>query len=821
MSVIHKFKSKAGNIRETLRRTKYARYYKHLDIDDNVILYDSYFGRGMICNPYAIFVELIQKEEFKDYTHVWVLEDRVANEPAMMPFLKNKNVKVIRRHSDEHLRFLASAGYIITNVSLPFYYCKKSGQVYVNTWHGTPIKSLGYDMPEAPATISNVLRNFLSADYIISGSPFLTSVYLEKYKLKGLFEGKIIEEGYPRNDRLFHTDKQEINALLNRYNIYLNPNKKVILYAPTWKGNDYYHPQVNAEEYIEFKRTLEELIDTDEYQILLKPHQVVYKELQKSDKLKDSLIPAYVDTNELLSITDILISDYSSIFFDFLASGKPVIFYIPDLEEYRNYRGLYIEPEQLAGPALTSLQEVGKAINNLSETVNLFRGNYDKARALACPYDDGSVTERLIDIIFRNHTEDETGRSYNIISCDNTAKKKLLFFGGGLRMNGISTALRTMLDYIDYDKYDVTVYAGNLKFPDSKEMICTFNKNSRIFSRVAFTPATMTEQIRNDFLRVFGFNFPLMKYIYPKKMYDREFMRCFGESHFDTVIDYSGYGSFYSILLLSDKNAQKLIWQHNDLLTDKNKVVNHKKPHSRELRVVFSTYPFYDKIVGCSKATMEVNLEKIGYHNLKDKCCFVRNAANFTRVIEGAKSSFTEKDAVDAGVPEILDKSLISFVNMGRLSPEKNQAALINAFARLYRQQQNIRLYIIGDGPLMSELNTLIDTLGLKGKVLLTGNMENPFRLMKECSCFVFPSLHEGQPVSLLEARLLKLPIIMSDFSSAASSVMENGQLVIGNTVSDIYDGLVAFINGQVPVCDFDYENYNDITIRQFEDILC
>ncbi len=819
MSIVHKLKSKAGNVKETLRRTKYARYYKSLDVENKTILYDAYFGRGMICNPYAIFLELVNNEDFKDYTHIWVFEDRIGNEPIMAPYFQNKNVQAVSRHSDMHLKYLASAGYIITNVSLPFYYCKKPGQIYVNTWHGTPIKSLGYDIPGSAATISNVLRNFLSTDYIISASPFLTSVYLEKYKLDGVYNGKIIEEGYPRNDRLFNSNKDDVIALLESYNINIEPSKKIILFAPTWKGNDYYHPQVDVDEYINFKRTIEEHLNSDEYQVLLKPHQVVYKELQKSGGLSDSLIPAYIDTNELLSVTDILISDYSSIFYDFLCSGKPVIFYIPDLKEYKNYRGLYMEPEDLPGPALTSLDDVIKAINNLDETINNYKSKYEAAKNFACPYDDGKVTERLIDIIFRKKTEDAYGRKYKIVTCENN-KKKLLFFGGGLRMNGISTALRTMLDYIDYSKYDVTVYAGNLKFDDSKEMICTFNENARIFSRVAFTPATFMEQIRNDFLRVFGFNFPFIKYIYPKKMYDREFVRCFGESQFDTVIDYSGYGSFYSILLLSADNANKLIWQHNDLLTDKKKVVKGKKPHNRELRVVFSTYQFYDKIVGCSQATMEVNLEKIGYNNLKDRCCFVRNAANFNRVIEGAKVSLTTETAVEIGVSDLLNKSFISFVNMGRLSPEKNQVALIHAFAKLYKERQDLRLYIIGDGPLMGELKALISSLRLQGKVILTGNLDNPFMIMKECSCFVLPSLHEGQPVSILEARLLKLPIIMSNFSSAASSIIEDGQLVIGNTVDEIYDGLIAFIRGEVPTCEFNYDDYNEVTIKQFDEIV-
>lgn len=819
MGILGKIKTKAGNLKETKRRATYAKYYKNLLIEDKVILYDSYFGRGMICNPYALFLELINNKDFKDYTHVWVIEDRYGNEPIMEQFQNNKNVFAIARHSDDHLRYLASAKYIITNVSLPFYYCKKEGQVYVNTWHGTPIKSLGFDMPDAPVTISNVLRNFLSTDYIISANPFLTSVFLDKYKLDGLYEGTIIEEGYPRNDRLFHTDKAEIISNLQKYGIDIDSKKEIILYAPTWKGSNYNCPEIDVNEYIDFKRTVESMIDTDRYQILLKPHQVVYKELKKSGRMSDSLIPAFIDTNELLSITDILISDYSSIFYDYLVTDKPIIFYIPDLEKYKNERGLYLEPEALPGPCFTKLSEIGNVINNLDEFINKYRSSYEAAKSFACPKDDGNVAKRIVDVIFYQKTSDEKGTPYQLITCANK-KKKLLFFGGGLRMNGISTALRTMLDYIDYDKYDVTVYAGNLKFEDSKEMICTFNKNARIFARVSYTPATWGETLRNDFLRVFGFNAPFIKYIYPKAMYDREFVRCFGESHFDTVIDYSGYGSFYSILLLSSPDSKKLIWQHNDLLTEKHKKVNGKKPHNRELRVVFSAYPFFDKIVGCSEATMQVNLEKIGYSELKEKCCFVRNAANFDRVIAGSKESFTNETASDAGIPELLDSNLTSFVNMGRLSPEKNQAALIHAFARLYKDYPNTRLYIIGDGALMNELKALIHSLGLDGKVMMTGNLDNPFMLMKECDCFILPSLHEGQPVSLLEARLLGLPIIMSDFSSAKSSLFENGQLLIGNTIDDIYGGLVSFMKGEVPTCNFDYQNYNQVTIQQFEDII-
>lgn len=816
MSIITKLRKKAGSVKVTLRRSKYAGYYKHLAIRPDMVLYDSYFGRGLICNPYALFLELRSDPDFRNLKHIWVLDSDNFNDPVF----SEPNVIAVKRHSKEHLKYLACAGYIISNVSMPYYYCKKPEQVYINTWHGTPLKSLGYDIPDSAATISNVLRNFLSADYIISQNPFLTSIYKEKYKLDGIFEGKFIEEGYPRNDLLLKSHREDVLKKLSSYGISIDKNRDVILYAPTWKGNDYHKPEINVDEFTEFQNTLEQMVDTNKYQILIKPHQVVYQTLKKQGKFSNLLIPAEMDTNELLSVTDLLISDYSSIFYDFLASGKPVLFYIPDLEQYKEDRGLYLQPSELPGPAFTSLQDLGKAINNLAAVVNEYKGKYETAKKFACPYDDGQVAKRIIDIVFRKNTKDAAGRPYRIIGSEKSGKKKLLFFGGGLRMNGISTALRNMLQYIDYDKYDVTLFAANLKLEECEKMICSFPEQVRAFSRIDYTPATFTEQLRNDFLRIFGFHFPMMKKIYPKAMYDREYLRCFGNSCFDAVIDYSGYGSFYSILLLSAKNAKKLIWQHNDLKVDKAKVIHGKRPHNRELRVVFSTYDFYDKIVGCSEDVMKVNLEKIGYNHLKERCAYVRNTANFQRVLNSVEEPLSKEVAASLGISEIFEPNRISFVNMGRLSPEKNQAELILAFAKLLQDYENARLYILGDGPLRNQLQTLICDNNLEGKVFMTGNVDNPFQIMKQCNCFVLPSLYEGQPVSILEARLLSMPILMSTFSSYRSAIIPNGQLLVSTDADSIYNGMKEFIENGAPAYEFSDAEYNAETMNLFDNLL-
>jgi glycosyltransferase involved in cell wall biosynthesis len=102
----------------------------------------------------------------------------------------------------------------------------------------------------------------------------------------------------------------------------------------------------------------------------------------------------------------------------------------------------------------------------------------------------------------------------------------------------------------------------------------------------------------------------------------------------------------------------------------------------------------------------------------------------------------------------------------------------------------------------------------------MTGNVDNPFRIMKECDCFVLPSLYEGQPVSILEARLLSMPILMSKFSSYRSAVIPNGQLLVGTDADSIYEGMKEFIEQGAPVYQFSDKEYNAETMKQFDNLL-
>ena len=136
-------------------------------------------------------------------------------------------------------------------------------------------------------------------DYLLSPVPFTTENYKTAGKLDGIFPGKIIETGYPRIDRTLNVDRAQIQKSLLDSGVNYDPNKKLILWAPTWRGEKFGTPDVNPEEYLEFAETLYKYIDKDRYQVLFKPHQIVYKTLREKGLLQDTFVPATIDTNAL------------------------------------------------------------------------------------------------------------------------------------------------------------------------------------------------------------------------------------------------------------------------------------------------------------------------------------------------------------------------------------------------------------------------------------------------------------------------------------------------------------------------------------------
>ena len=811
----------------------YVKACENNKVQDNVVLYESFWGRGIVDNPHAIFSYLLSEPKYSHLKHVWVLDDFEANQRIIKKYKKFSNVSFVMYESKEYLETLATAKYLINNVTFKPYFVKRDEQVYINTWHGTPLKSMGYEQVGGNLTSNNMVRNFLLADYLISANETMTNMYLDSYKLRGLYPGKIIEDGYPRNDFLFQTDKAEFLKELEAEGIHVDPNKKIILYAPTWREASSNVAVVNPDEFIEFKNCIEKHINSDEYQLLIKPHQYVYQQLKHMDEYKNMFIPATIDANQLMSIVDVMVSDYSSIFLDYLATGKPVVFYIPDLETYRAVRGLKIGVEDLPGFASSELEEVAEFLGDIDTRQKEYEEKYADVKEKIAKYDNGEVTKRLADLVFEGSF---SGKSITTSS----KKPKLLLSSAKMLDNGITNSFLNLLSMIDYDKFDVTVYLtqDSRKNAALDARVENLRKEIRVLLRKGPISASLDEEIRREFC-IYLSREKTKKFvdrIYPHQVSKREFKRAFGFAEFDYIVEFNGYSPINASMFSAGNAIHKCIWLHNDIKADMNRTVNGKKPLLRNMNYVTSIYNKFDRLVSCGESVMEVNKKKLGASDTKDKFTYAKNIVDIERIENCIKDDSvfemngkkywpnenipSEVNAYSMDLVELPSDDEISFVSCGRLSTEKNHTSLIKAFRKFHKETPKSKLYIVGEGPLRPNLEAEIKEYGLEDSVILTGIVRNPFAIMRRCNCFVLPSHHEGLPMVLLEARSCGLPIIVSDFSTVSSSLYPDGQLLIKQTPESIYNALCEFRDGNIPVCNFDLEQYNKEAYEEFENAI-
>ena len=805
-------------------RADYYTARKKYEIKDNVIFYEAFYGRAVTCNPGALFRYLLNDSRFKNFKHIVVLEESKHRKRMMAEFKGRSNVTFVAPDTADYFKYLSQAKYLINNSTFLPWFTKKEGQVVINTWHGIPLKSLGYDLPKGNMFSANVVRNFLLSDFILSPVPYTTENFKTAFKLDGIYEGKIIETGYPRTDTTYINDKQNIEKLLRPFGVEFDKNKKLILYAPTWRGETFANPDISTFIYEDFKDTLYRYVDENEYQVFVKPHQTVYNSLMKQGKLPDYFIPSTIDTNLLLGSVDILVSDYSSIFFDFLVTGRPIYFYMPDLKNYAENRGLYISPEELPGPIAENLDDLAELINNNADYKNQFDYNlYLDAKERFAKFDDGNVCKRVVDAIF-------FGDQSNTISLKNN-KKKLLFHTDMVLANGVSMSLLNLLNLIDTDKYEVTFFAIS-KNSNSfvSEYLDSINKDVRILYKTSLTLGNCLDLARQKYCGQNALVITDDHPLFPTYLFETEFKRNFGDIKFDYIIDFSGFSAFWSNIYCSQKDVTLFTWQHSVMMNEYNRMANGKKVFETALNSKFKLYPFIDKYVACSKHTMECNRNDLATDETYDKFDYLFNPIDHKRILSLADSgkiikyhdkeflicdSIIGSHSVIKTVP-IPSKDSTVFVTVGRLSEMKNHINLIKAFNRIYKNNKNTQLYIIGDGPEYDSVKQTIRETRAEN-VVLTGNLSNPFALLKHCDCFILPSTYEGQPMVLLEARLLNLPIIVSDFATVADSSFPEGQLIIGMEEDDIYGGMKAFLDGKVPNnYVFDPEKYNREIMDRF-----
>lgn len=355
-----------------------------LPINKKRIIFEGWWGQKYHCNPRYLY-EYIDKN-YPEYECVWSMVDE--NTPIL------GKGRTVRRDSLEYHFYMATSKYFVNNVNFKDSFEKRKNQIEVQTMHGTPLKTLGLDVPgELPTEESRnkFLRRCGRWDYLIVQSKEAENITSSCFAYRKEF----LKTGYPRNDIIFEMNNAtDICAIKQELGIPID--KKVIMYAPTWRRKNQFDLMLDIDE---MRREL-----GDEYVLLLRIHPFAIRGFDSSI-LNEFVynVSSFPSIEKLYVISDIFITDYSSAMFDYGILNRPILFFVYDLESYRdNLRGFNINLEKEApGPLLNSSQEVIDAINNIKSIV----ANYDEAlqkfRKKYCEYEIGEACKQIMQIVWK------------------------------------------------------------------------------------------------------------------------------------------------------------------------------------------------------------------------------------------------------------------------------------------------------------------------------------------------------------------------------------------------------------------------------------
>ncbi|WP_152446651.1 CDP-glycerol glycerophosphotransferase family protein [Bacillus sp. THAF10] len=363
-----------------------------------IIVFESFMGKQYSCNPRAIYEYL--KVQPSDYVIFWSVDKRYRND------IKETDLNILSRFSLQWLWIMPRATYWVTNSRLPEWIKKPKNTVYLQTWHGTPLKKLGVDIEEVVmpgTTTENYKKNFLKEtkkwDYLIAPNQYSAEIFQRAFG----FEGNMLVSGYPRNDYLINENNQHTIEQIKK-KLGIPSSKKVILYAPTWRDDLYYEVgKYKMKLQLDLEQMYHEL--KEDYVIILRMHYLVSENLSEYiDKFKGFVYDTsnYEDIKELYLISDLLITDYSSVFFDYLCLDRPILFFTYDFQKYQQeIRGFYFDLHtESPGPLLVNTAEILAAIRGLEAKNFKVEEPHFTFKQKFCELEDGHATKRVVETVF-------------------------------------------------------------------------------------------------------------------------------------------------------------------------------------------------------------------------------------------------------------------------------------------------------------------------------------------------------------------------------------------------------------------------------------
>ncbi|MEJ7541565.1 bifunctional glycosyltransferase/CDP-glycerol:glycerophosphate glycerophosphotransferase [Staphylococcus intermedius] len=371
------------------------------DKDDNVnnktVVFESFGGKNYSDSPKYIYEYM--KDHYPELNYKWVFNNPEYNSVP-------GEVEKVQKNSNAYYQAYSEAKFWVSNARIPLFLNKKPNQIYIQTWHGTPLKRLANDMKvvRMPGTTTSLYkRNFYKEasrwDYLVSPNRYSTEIFRTAFWTP---PEKVLEIGYPRNDILVNRAddaalQQSIKEELN-----IPEDKKIIMYAPTWRDDEFIKKgQYTFELKIDLPRLQQEL--GDEYVILLRMHYLIANALDLNGYEDFAIdVSNYNDISKLYLISDCLITDYSSVMFDYGILKRPQFFFAYDIEKYdKNLRGFYIDyHKDLPGPIYTEPGELIEGLKRLDAVKKEYRPRIDAFYNRFCSIENGRASQYIGDMIY-------------------------------------------------------------------------------------------------------------------------------------------------------------------------------------------------------------------------------------------------------------------------------------------------------------------------------------------------------------------------------------------------------------------------------------
>ena len=790
---------------DLLVNTGYISAYYHRPLKERWILIESKNGGDLAGNMFQILLELTG-EQYREYT-VFLSCTKKKREQILNRVREYNitGVHMVNVNTRRYYKILATAKYLFTDTSFPRQYVKKEGQIITNTWHGTPLKFMGVDVKNRIYAMGNVQRNLLFSDYLVFPNEYMKEIMVRSYQLQNLYQGTILCEGYPRNSCFFHADYGK--RIRNELSL---GEKQVSVYLPTWRGTL-------------TKKTSDLLLLMMEYYLIpldsmmeenqvlyVKLHSFVSKTMDFSRYRHIRKFPEQYDTYEFLNMSDVLITDYSSVFFDYANTGKKIILFAYDESQYMKERGLYLRPEELPFPVVKTAARLYSEMKSPKA--------YDDAefRKRFCTYDGIGAAERICRHVIKNEKCCKEERMTA------NGKKNILIYSTGLSKNGITTALLGLLRKLEKDKYNYYISLTEDLMKADPERILLIPEGIGFLPIASDIAPSFSEMICNSFFyksyRYPGLLRGLMKNRFTERrkdrMYRREFEKHYAGVPIDCVIQYRGYGINY-ISLMEAFPGKKVIFVHNNMVEElKNK--DNQNPVSLK-----EAYKRYDRV---AVVTEDIIPSTLSIYDCSDRLVQVSNCHDYDDVFRRAEKPVQLDKDTNAyisqnGLVRLLESEIKKFITIGRFSAEKGHDLLISAFARLNKEYPDSCLIIIGGyGRLYKK--TVWQAKQSKAHIVVIRSMKNPMPVLKQSDYFVLSSRYEGLGLTLLEAATLGLPIISTDIPGPRGFMQTYGGRLVSPDEDGIYQGMKDMIEGRVKPLEIDFEDYNRHAVEQFEFML-